>query len=343
MRILEARTTDDARRWQAFTEGLSAGEHYHRWGWKQVIENAFEWPTYFLMAEEAGEVCGVLPLVWQKSRLFGNFMTSLPFLNGGGIAASSREAEEALLARSIELAKSLGAKHIELRFRHKPNLALPVKTNKVAVTRPLAPDSEATFQGLPHKVRTDVRKAMKSGFAAEWLGQEALDDFYRIFAINMRELGTPAYGKNFFREILSAFPQNSAICLIRLHGKPVAASFLMGHRETIEAGWSASRYEYLALKPNVFLYWSIFCLAGEKGYRTFDFGRSSVDSGTYRFKMQWGSQETQLYWAYWLPEGAELPELNPQNPRYRLAIKVWSQLPVALTKALGPPISRCLP
>ena len=343
MRILEANSTDDARRWQAFTEGVAAGEHYHRWGWKQVIENAFQWPTYFLMAEEAGEVCGVLPLVWQKSRLFGSFVTSLPFLNGGGIAASSPEAEEALLARAIELAKSLGAKHLELRFRRDPGLGLPTKTNKVAVTRPLAPDSEATFQGLPHKVRTDVRKAMKSGFAAEWLGLEALDDFYRIFAINMRELGTPAYGKNFFREIFAMFPQDTAICLVRLQGRPVAASFLMGHRGTIEAGWSASRYEYLALKPNVFLYWSIFCLAGERGYRMFDFGRSSVGSGTHRFKMQWGSLEVPMFWAYWLPEGTAMPELNPQNRRYRLAIGMWKRSPLILTNFLGPKIARCLP
>jgi len=343
LRIFQAKTPRDGEEWERYIDSHPGGDHYHRWGWKQVIERSFRWPTFFLMVEEGGEIEGLLPLVWQKSRLFGSFLTSLPFLNGGGIAASSRAAEEALLGHAIELAKSLGAKHIELRFRHNPNLALPVKTNKVAVTRPLAPDSEATFQGLPHKVRTDVRKAIKSGFTAEWLGQEGLDDFYHIFAINMRELGTPAYAKNFFREILRAFPQDTAICLVRLQGKPVAASFLMGHRETIEAGWSASRYAYLALKPNVFLYWSIFCLAGQKGYRVFDFGRSSVGSGTHRFKMQWGSQEVPLFWTYWLSEGASLPELNPQNPRYKLAIALWKRLPLTLTNWLGPRIVRCLP
>ena len=92
MRVFEAKTVDDARKWGAFANALTTPSHYHRWGWKQVIENAFGWPTYFLMAEDEGRVCGVLPLVWQKSRLFGSFLTSLPFLNGGGIAASSREA-----------------------------------------------------------------------------------------------------------------------------------------------------------------------------------------------------------------------------------------------------------
>jgi serine/alanine adding enzyme len=341
--ILLASTAEDGERWQQYADSLPQSSHYHRWGWKPVIENAFEWPTYFLMAEDEGQVCGVLPLAWQKSRLFGSFLTSLPFLNGGGIAACNKAAEDALLAEAISLARRLGAKHLELRFRHDPGLALPVKTNKVAVTRQIGPDSEKMLQELPHKTRSDVRKAMRSGFTAEFHGEDALDDFYRIFAINMRELGTPVYGKSFFRQILQTFPADTFICLVRYQGKPIAASFLMGYRDTIEAGWSSSLYEYLALKPNMFLYWSIFCLAGQRGYKVIDFGRSSVGSGTHRFKMQWGSQEVPLCWAYWLASGNSLPELNPNNPKYRLAIALWRHLPVTLTNLVGPTIARRLP
>lgn len=343
MRVSLPSGEEDARKWQDFVAQQPLCHHYHRWGWKQVIENAFQWPTYFLMAEDEGRVCGVLPLAWQKSRLFGNFLTSLPFLNGGGIAACSKSAEDALLTEAIELARHLGAKHLELRFRRDPGLSLPVKTNKVAVTHAIEPDAEKMLRELPHKVRSDVRKAMKSEFTAELSAEEGLDDFYHIFAMNMRELGTPVYAKEFFRQILRAFPQETFICLVRHRGRSVAASFLMGFRDSIEAGWSASLYEYLPLKPNMFLYWSAFCLAGQKGYKVFDFGRSSVGSGTHRFKMQWGSQEVPLHWVYWLPEGTSMPELNPQNPRYRVAIAVWKRLPLSLTTTLGPPVARCLP
>ena len=343
MKVYEANTPNDAGQWASFAGRMATCSHHMRWDWKQVMEDGFRWPTYYLMAEEGGEIVGLLPLVWQKSFLFGSFLTSLPFLSGGGILASSKAAEDALLKEAIALAGRLGARHLELRFRNDPRLGLPTKTNKVALTRAIGPDSEEMLRNLPHKVRSDVRKAMQSGFTAELLGEEALDDFYRIFAINMRELGTPVYSKRFFQEILKAFPSVTHICLVRLGGKTVAASFLMGYREVIEAGWSASLYEYLRLKPNMFLYWSTFCLAGRKGYRVFDFGRSSVGSGTHRFKLQWGSQEVPLYWAYWLPEGTASPELNPQNPRYRVAIKVWSRLPVGVTKILGPRVARCLP
>lgn len=343
MRVFKAQSSQDFAAWRQYVHGHEASDHYHRLDWKGVIERGFGWPTFFLMAEQDGRVQGVLPLVWQKSRLFGSFLTSLPFLNGGGTLAGCKEADDALLEEAARLARDLRVSHVEFRFRRNPQLALPTKTTKVAVIRSIEPDADRMLRELPHKVRSDVRKALKSGLTAEFAGTEALDDFYRLFAINMRALGTPVYSKAFFREILKAFPDETYISLVRHTGKPIAASFLMGHRGVIEAGWSSSLYQYASLKPNMFLYWKIFCFAGEKGYRTFDFGRSSVGSGTHRFKMQWGSQEVQLYWVYWLPDGAELPELNPQNTRYRAAIWAWQRLPLSFTNWLGPKIVRCLP
>jgi serine/alanine adding enzyme len=83
--------------------------------------------------------------------------------------------------------------------------------------------------------------------------------------------------------------------------------------------------------------------ACEQGYRIFDFGRSTRDSGTYRFKQQWGAKPVQLEWHYWLRDGQPLPELNPQNPKFSFAIETWKRLPLPLTTLIGPRISKYLP
>jgi serine/alanine adding enzyme len=75
----------------------------------------------------------------------------------------------------------------------------------------------------------------------------------------------------------------------------------------------------------------------------FDFGRSSIGSGTHRFKRQWGAREVPLYWLYWVPREANLPEVNKENPRYRLAISLWQRLAVSLTKLISPSIVKSLP
>jgi serine/alanine adding enzyme len=333
----------DAALWEEFVNTDTQCSNYHRWGWKRVIENSFRWPTYYLMAREDTRVLGILPLVWQKSRLFGSFLTSLPFLNCGGVIAQSKPAKDALVAEGIALAKQLRVEYLELRHRLDPELGLPVKRHKVAMVLEIKPDVDEMWSALPHKVRTDIRKSMKSGLDAEFGGEQLLHDFYEVFAKNMRDLGTPVYRRDFFAEILKTFPKDSYICVVRHKGRPIAVSFLSGCRDTIEALWSSSLYEFASMKSNMFLYWKILSFAGQRGFRLFDFGRSSVGSGTHRFKKQWGSHEVPLYWVYWVPNGAALPELNNENPRYQLAIRLWQKLPVPVTKMIGPPIVKRLP
>lgn len=343
MIVRQAQDPTDASRWERFLVNRPESTHCHRWGWKEIIEKSFGWQTFYLLAEERGEIRGLLPLVWQRSAFFGSFLTSVPYLNAGGILAENEAAKAALVAEAIALARKTKAGYIELRHRVDPALHLPTKTHKVSVVLPLKGNKEALWAVLPHKVRTDIRKGMKTDLQADFGGAEFLHDFYQVFARNMRDLGTPVYARRFFGEIIRVFPNDTFICRVRHGDTTVAASFLIGYEGTLEAVWSSSRYDFLAMRPNMFLYWSILSFATDRDFRLFDFGRSTIGSGTHRFKKQWGSQDVPLFWTYWLPDSASLPELNPENPRYGRAIWLWQRLPVPVTKLLGPPIAKRLP
>ena len=343
MRISLCNSTADAERWEEFVATHPQATSCHRWNWKQVIENSFGWPTFYLEAEEDGRIRGVLPLVWQKSWLFGSFVSSMPFLNAGGIVAETQAAEQLLLEEAIRLAKRLGAEHLELRHREDHGLNLPTRTRKATVVLPVEQDTEKMWKALRAKVRNQIRKAMNFRLTVGFGRQEFLGDFYAVFSENMRDLGTPVYSRKFFSEILRAFPSDAHICVVRHEGRPVATSFRIGFRDRIEAVWSSSIRKYLSMNPNMFLYWQLLCFAGQRSYRMFDFGRSSIGSGTHAFKVQWGSQTIPLHWIYWLRASDHLPQVNPENAKYRIAIRAWQKLPLALTRAFGPRIARCLP
>jgi FemAB-related protein (PEP-CTERM system-associated) len=172
---------------------------------------------------------------------------------------------------------------------------------------------------------------------------ELLDEFYAVFARNMRDLGTPVYSKAFFGNILDCFPDESRIILVRLRGAPVASGFLLGYKGIMEIPWASSLRKVNHLSMNMLLYWEALKLAVQENYRKFDFGRSSKGSGTYRFKKQWGAMPEQSYWHYWLDTGKEAPALNPDNPKYALAIKLWRRLPLVISNRLGPKIVKNLP
>ena len=172
---------------------------------------------------------------------------------------------------------------------------------------------------------------------------ELLDDFYAVYSRNMRDLGSPVQSKSFIRNILLQFPDNSWLIVIRHQGRPVAGAFLLGCYNTMEIPLASTIRDVNPLSMNMLLYWEVLQLAISKKFSAFDFGRSSKDAGTYRFKKQWGAKPKQLYWHYWLHEGSTLPALNVDNPRYRLVINTWKNLPVWLVNQIGPHLIRHIP
>lgn len=44
-----------------------------------------------------------------------------------------------------------------------------------------------------------------------------------------------------------------------------------------------------------------------------------------------------------MKDGRDVPQLNPQNPKYALAIRLWQTLPVPVANLLGPHIVKHLP
>jgi FemAB-related protein (PEP-CTERM system-associated) len=341
--IVNLERSEEEAAWDRYVGESQEASVYHLTAWRHVLGNVFGHPSFYLMAtDEQGAVKGILPLVWVKSRLFGQFLVSLPHVNYGGEIADSPEVREALLTRATEHAKLLGVSHIELRHGYCNDLGWPKKDHKVSMRLELPSRYEDLFKRFTPKLRSQIRRGEKEGMTVEVGELNLLDDFYTVFTRNMRELGTPVYGKKFFAEILRAFSKDARVVIVYLEKRPVAGGFVLGFRNMLEIPWASSDRRYARLAPNMLLYSSILNYACEHGYRVFDFGRSSKDSGTYRFKQQWGATPIQLEWHYWLRNGQQLPELNPQNPKFRFAIEAWKRLPLSLTTLLGPQISKYL-
>jgi FemAB-related protein (PEP-CTERM system-associated) len=327
----------------AYVRSHRVGSSYHRRRWTDVIRRAFKHDTIYLTAEAEGETVGVLPLVFFNSRLFGRFTVSMPFVNYGGVLADGADAARALLARAIDETKRRGGSHVELRHDRQQFPALTPKRHKVAMELRLAESAEAQWHALDRKVRNQIRKAEKSSLVTEQGGAELLPSFYEVFARNMRDLGTPVYGANFFREVLAAFPEHSRVFVVRHEGRPVAASLIHWYGSRVEVPWASSLREANPLCANVYLYWEMLRFATGRQFQVFDFGRSTPGEGTYHFKKQWGADARELVWEYWLSEGHALPQMNPKNPKFSLAIRTWQRLPVGIANTLGPHIVRHIP
>src|SRR5690606_21136841 len=134
-------------------------------------------------------------------------------------------------------------------------------------------------------------------------GAELLDDFYAVFARNMRDLGTPVFGRALFREVLHTFPGESRVVCVYRGGEPGAASIVHWRRAWMEVPWASALREFNAFAGNMFLYWHMLQAAIERGCRVFEFGRCAPGEGTFHFKKQWGAEPAPLVWEYWMAGG----------------------------------------
>jgi FemAB-related protein (PEP-CTERM system-associated) len=326
-----------------FAHAHPAATGYHLTGWLGVIERAFGHETKYLAATSSNGIEGVLPLVFFSSRLFGRFAVSMPFLNYGGVVADDPAVRHALVERAVEETRSRGGSHLELRHSAQMCPDLAPKRHKVAMRLPLAPDPERQWEALDRKVRNQVRKGEKSQLSVTHGGAEMVDDFYTVFAHNMRDLGTPVYAKAFFAEVMRAFAGTARIFVVHHEGTPVAASLVFWHRSMIEVPWASALRASNPLSANVLLYWHMLKFSIERGFAVFDFGRSTPDAGTFHFKRQWGALPLELVWEYWNASGAPPASLNPDNPKFDLAIRIWRRLPVSVATAIGPHVIRHIP
>lgn len=329
--------------WDDFAAGRPGFTHFHRYGWREVVGEVFGHECLYLEAREGGVLAGILPLVRVRSRLFGHYLVSMPFLNYGGPLGSG-PAVRALAAHAVERARADGVRLLELRSRQALPLDLPASHRKVTVVLDLLDDGpDALLKAFGSKLRSQVRRPAKEGVEVRF-GADQVGPFFEVFRRHMRDLGTPTQPRRLFEAVSRRFPQDGWFGVAWLGGRPIAGGAGFRWGSEFEMTWASALAEHNRIAANMGLYWAFLERAMAEGCRTFNFGRCTPGGGTHRFKRQWGGRDEPLHWYQWAPEGAgEAATPSPDHGAYAWGPRLWKRLPVGLATALGPRIVRGIP
>jgi serine/alanine adding enzyme len=326
--------------WDAFVRAQTGWTQFHLYGWKAVIERTLGHECLYLAVGADGAPAALLPLVRVRSVLFGHFLVSMPFVNYGG-PLGEPEAVRALTAHASELARRDGATLLELRSRVPLPIELPVSHRKITVVRDLPTDPAVLWQALGSKLRSQVKRPQKEGVTVRF-GADQVEPFHAVFAEHMRDLGTPAMPREFFREIADRFGDAAWFACAYHQGRPVACGAGFRWADEVELTWASSLRAFNPIAPNMLLYWAFMERAVHSGVTLFNFGRCSPDGSTHRFKRQWGSRDEQLWW-YQQASGRVRGTPSPSDARYAWAPRLWRRLPLPVATRLGRHIVRFIP
>jgi len=341
IRQLDPADAAGAQRWDEFVFACADASFFHRAAWQDILRSVFRHPTYFLFAEDAGEIQGVLPLAHVNSLLFGNALIALPFAVYGGVAANNATAATALEDEAQRLAQNLGVDHLEFRNVRPRHADWPTQDLYVTFRKEILPEIDANMQAIPRKQRAMVRKGIKNGLVSH-IDSNA-DRFFKLFADNVHRHGTPAMPKRYFDTLLNTFGEDCEVLTVTdADGRLLSSVLSFYFRDEVLPYYAGDDESARHLAANDFKYWELLRRSCERGLKVFDYGRSKRGTGTYAFKKNWGFDPQPLHYEYRLYKRDSIPQNNPNNAKYRLFIEAWRRLPIGIANRLGPHIVRNL-
>lgn len=339
--MIKTLTDSDKALWNKYVKNASEATFFHQSEWQEVIERAFGHKTYYLYAEQQGVITGILPLTHINSRLFANALISNAFCVYGGIIANDQETFQALDQEACRLAKQLGVEYVEFRNQQQMIAERPYKKAMyVTFRKELDADVEKNLLAIPRKQRAVVRKGIKAGLIS--VIDPDTERLFQAYSESVRNLGTPVFPKKYFKILKEVFNEQCEVLSVEHEGELVASVMNFYFRDEVLPYYGGGGSEARALYANDFMYWEVMRRAVEKGIKTFDYGRSKVGTGAYRFKKHWGFEEKPLFYEFELVNAKEMPDINPLNPKYRFFIAAWKKLPLKLSQIVGPWLAKDL-
>ena len=329
------------KQWHSYISDHPQATAYHNIAWLQAVETTYQQQPVLLMAYEDGRVVGVLPLVIMKRPLMQNAICALPYCDMGHALGKDPTITQGLQGFASEYASKKG--FTQLDYRNGSSMEpIPAEAmakyngQKITMKMPLATSSDAQMASYKSKLRSQIRKAEKNGLTIKLSHKtDLLYDFYRVFSHNMRDLGSPTHSKCWFANIMT-FYQDKACMAVVYHGDiPIGAGIILMHGTLCSIPWASTVAQYNRLAPNMLLYSHLIGFAADHGMQYFDFGRSTLNEGTYKFKKQWGAVPYPLLWVDLCNPVTSSPQGTGDSAIKATLIQIWRNLPLSVTTTVG--------
>lgn len=337
--------SEDFTAWDEYVKQHPSASPYHRIAWMKAITNAYKHQCFYWVAKHSdGAVVGVLPSVLIAPPLSKGSLCALPFCDVGGIIADNDEVSDALLNQALQFCKERNLTGFDNRSNVKSEVTIEdsAPTTKVRMLMDLPENSEVLFSGFKSKLRSQIRKSEKNGLTAR-IGNSVnfVNEFYQVFTRNMRDLGSPVHSKKWFEEVATSYGEDAIIATVYSENQVVGAGIVLFNGRKACIPWASTNADFNRLAPNMLLYWTLLKYVNDRGCEEFDFGRSTIGEGTFKFKSQWGANPELLNWQKYNTTGQLIVESTGEVSNLRALVeRVWRKLPVNISEYIGPKIRK---
>jgi hypothetical protein len=285
--------------WDAFVRRARGGLVYYSTRYRDLLLDHLGCDAEYLVVREAGEIRGVMPLMWSAGG--GNrVLNALPYYGSHGAPiADSRDAERALIGAWNERAadsRTVAATMVTNPFRGREQLE-PMHDftdDRIGqVTRLPSAEPDELMSLYSKNGRRDVRRAEKRGVAVE-RDPDRLPDLWRLHDENMRVIGGLAKAERFFTQLPRHFKPGEDFDLwVATKDQNMIGGLLVLYFHDVAEYWTpAVEAAHRADEPMALTVFQAMLHASRRGCRHWNWGGTwTSQDGVYRFKRKWGAED----------------------------------------------------
>jgi FemAB-related protein (PEP-CTERM system-associated) len=156
----------------------------------------------------------------------------------------------------------------------------------------------------------------------------------------MRDHGTPVFPRAFLGELMKEFRERADILVISAKGEPLLGLLSFYFRDRVMPYYIGGRADARDRRAFDLALWLQLRRGAARGARLLDLGRSKYGTGSFAYKTHWGLEPKPLDYQYGLVRAREIPNVNPDNPKFAAAIAAWRRLPLPVANLAGPILAR---
>lgn len=338
-------TEDNRTTWDTYVRQAAYGLPQHLSGWRDVLQQTYDYETHYLLAHEADRVVGVIPLYLIRSFITGTKATTMP----GGLCADTVEVAQTLIGHAGRIARDAGADRLVLHdTRQKWPGDLQTSTEHVFWRLDIRMSVDELWDALDGNIRRQVRIARRNELRVEIDRSGALlDEFYELLSRFTHQIGTPNFGRDFLDNVVTTFPRGFNIAVVYREAEPIGAYFQLELTDTVYGLWGATLRQYLKERPVYLAYWEILRDAIENDFSYLDMGRSRAGSSVSKHKSQWGGVSKPIH--------QQIMSIGDDTTTESIVTRVessavlrwmrqlWPKVPFPIVQFLGPKLRRHVP
>jgi len=341
--------------WNEFVNKNKNSRFYHSLKFKETIEKTYKncKAEYYLLINN--NVKAIFPFFIVKSKLMGNRLISLPFIDNGGFLGEYKKEDTKTLIE--ELKKIDDLKYIEIRlnsfmenFENDKKILLKLGFNEEKSKNQIILElrnKDVLWECFDRITRKGIKKAEKSKLKIrEIKNEEEIKMFYKLYLKNMKNFGAPQHSYKYFSNLFRFLKKEFKGLNCYKDKKLIASLIVLFSKNHIHAAYNSSDNRYLIYQPNDLLHWEIIKWAYKNNIKYFDMGQCEANAekgthaeGIYRFKKKWLGEVYQRDYFYYYFDEKDEKKTEKDKDRLKRFRNIWKRLPSLIIKIIGPKIA----